>query len=48
MCALVGLDILELTRLVTDGIELGTGSASHCGATRDHGFSCFGLWNSRA
>src|SRR4030095_179291 len=37
--ALVGLDVLELSALVADGIELGARSASHCGATRGHGSS---------
>jgi hypothetical protein len=38
--ALVGLNVLELAALVPDGIELGAGSASHCGAATRHHGSC--------
>src|SRR5512135_1848276 len=34
--ALVGLDVLELAALVTDGVELRPGSASHGGTTDGH------------
>ena len=40
---LVGLDVLELSAFVTDGIQLGTGSAFNRGAARDHGLSFAGF-----